>query len=464
MHRSDHVERLEAREVLRVDHLQVRDGVRDATVAGLARLLDAIQRFAHRAVADGVDVHQPATSVGGIDQFAKVRRIGQQLAVFVRVLVGLQHRGGLRREFRHAISEHLDPRQGQVGNIEELPAHLVQFVEVGRSRLRIGDQQRCDMRIELVLLCQRLVDRQYAHGLVGQRVARRVVGGRVHPGGDAKALVVVDGGAGGVQQLLVGDLGHLVEHGIQTGFGEEAVGLAVLIMADGVAFLRLQRRDPRSIHAGAGQHGAVGPAGVLVPAEEDDRLAGPFALIEALEGLEVAPGCRGQSADEERVALPGLAALHAFAQALFQLGDRQLLTVEVHLAQLQAALYRVGVGVDEARHQHLAAEIEHACRRLLQAHHFAVGTDRQHLAVLHRHRLLQRLVGFGGVDLGVVQDQIDSGHSFQWGTDQGAGQQQGEKRLHGVAFFFVSLERRLTKRRRQQNAISRTTSVPVRNR
>ncbi|MNY28425.1 hypothetical protein D3C86_1623990 [compost metagenome] len=55
----------------------------DAAVAITPGLLDAVERLAHRAVADGMHMHQPATGIGGADQLAKMRRVDQQLAGLV---------------------------------------------------------------------------------------------------------------------------------------------------------------------------------------------------------------------------------------------------------------------------------------------------------------------------------------------------------------------------------------------
>ncbi|MCY1288215.1 hypothetical protein D9M70_372460 [compost metagenome] len=129
----------------------------DAALAIPACLFDAVEGFAHRAIADGMHVHQPASGVGGADQFAEVLRVDQQFAALVRVFVGLEHGGGLRRYFRHAVGEDLDARQGQVGHALELLAHLVEGVQVGRKTLRVGHQQGRDMGGQLALLGQRLV-------------------------------------------------------------------------------------------------------------------------------------------------------------------------------------------------------------------------------------------------------------------------------------------------------------------
>ncbi|MNO72093.1 hypothetical protein D3C76_630280 [compost metagenome] len=209
-------------------------------------------------------------------------------------------------------------------------------------------------------------------------------------------------------------------------------------MTDGGEFLALQALHPGGVDAGALQHGLVGPAGVEVPAGEEDRRGGPLAGVEApFQFVEPVPVAGRQAAHHEEFPATRLAVVAPLAQALLQFVERQQLAVEIGLVHLQPALGDVGVGVDEARHQHLAVEVEDPGRRLFQAQHLVVGTHRQQLAVLHRHRLLQGLARFGGVDPGVVQDQVDSGHSFQRGTGERAGEQQGEDRLHRVGLRFL---------------------------
>ncbi|MCY1463644.1 hypothetical protein D9M71_815660 [compost metagenome] len=95
---------------------------------------------------------------------------------------------------------------------------------------------------------------------------------------------------------------HLVEHA----FGEKTC-----VFATG--------GDP-----GAGEHGVVGPAGVVVPADQQDWLPGPFTLVEALlELLELAPVSRRQAAEGEDVATSRSAVAGGAAQALLKLVEAQ---------------------------------------------------------------------------------------------------------------------------------------------
>ncbi|MDT4873183.1 hypothetical protein FQZ97_1084120 [compost metagenome] len=95
------------------------------------------------------------------------------------------------------------------------------------------------------------------------------------------------------------------------------------------------------------------------------------------------------------------------------------------------------MGVDEARHQHLAAQVDHLGAGFFQPQHLGVAADRPDLAVLHRHGLLQGLAGLGGVDLGVVKDEIDCRHAFHGGTGQCGGHQGSSEGFHWGAFRFL---------------------------
>ncbi|MCY1211634.1 hypothetical protein D9M68_484470 [compost metagenome] len=116
--------------------------------------------------------------------------------------------------------------------------------------------------------------------------------------------------------------------------------------------------------------------------------------------------------------MPGLAVVAPLAQALFQFGHGYQLATKTGRVQLQPAKDGVGMGVDEARHQHLAAEIDHPGAGCFQAQDFGVAADGANLAVFHGHGLLQGLAGLGGIDLGVMQDEIDRREAFHGGTRQ----------------------------------------------
>ncbi|MCY1419301.1 hypothetical protein D9M71_348870 [compost metagenome] len=139
LHGGDDIQWFEAGELLGVDHLQVGDRMSHVTVPLVTGLLDAVERLAHRAVADGVHMHQPATGIGGADQLAKMRRVDQQFTGLVGVLVGLKQGSRLRGNFSHAVGENLDAGQAEVVGASELLSDLVQNVQVGWRALGVGD-------------------------------------------------------------------------------------------------------------------------------------------------------------------------------------------------------------------------------------------------------------------------------------------------------------------------------------
>ncbi|MNC27288.1 hypothetical protein D3C75_754560 [compost metagenome] len=158
---------LEARKLLGIDQLQVRDAVRHWLRAELARIGHAIERFTHRAVADGVHVHDPAAFFRRHHQFTEVRRVGQQLSVLVAVLVRHDDRSGLPRELENAVDKDLDAGERQVRHALELLHHRGDHFQVGGFALRVGDHQRGNVGAEFAVLRQRLVQRQDADGFCG---------------------------------------------------------------------------------------------------------------------------------------------------------------------------------------------------------------------------------------------------------------------------------------------------------
>ncbi len=90
-------------------------------------------------------------------------------------------------------------------------------------------------------LGQGLVGRQHADGVLGglegeHRFAGGGVGGRVHPGGNPQAVVVVQGRLRGAQHLLGPRHRHFRGHPVPAGVHQETVGAAVGQLADGAAF------------------------------------------------------------------------------------------------------------------------------------------------------------------------------------------------------------------------------------
>ena len=111
---GEHAELLEAREVGRIDKLQMGDLVAVVLVPiRRAGGFKGIEARAHGTVADGMDVHGEPRRVELLHQLGETLRIEIKLAgclggFAVGVEIGRQQRSGLRRVLHHSVGEHLD--------------------------------------------------------------------------------------------------------------------------------------------------------------------------------------------------------------------------------------------------------------------------------------------------------------------------------------------------------------------
>ena len=387
----------------------------------LAGVLHGIQRFAHGAVADRMHVHDPAALLGRGQQRAEALWIDQQLALLVAVGVRVDHRGGLPRIFEDAVDEHLEAGEGQVGHAFELAHHLGLHGEVLGLALRVGQQQGGHVHVQLALLGQLTVQRQHAEVAGGgahleQRLLAAAIGRGIHPGGDAHFQVQAYRLAGGLQHQFMGGLGQLAAHPVPAGFAEVAGGRQVRLVLDIAGFLGVQGLDQRGIDADAPQHGLVGPAGVAVDAVEHQRLLGPAALVEALgQRAAVLPVGRADAADDNDVFQARGAGRVLREDPLFQFRQRLDLVIEVGAQAGQGAHHRVAVGVDHARHQHLAGQVDALGAGVGQGEDGRVAADLENPAVVHGDGLGPGLAGLGGKHLAVIKHHIGGGHGFQGG-------------------------------------------------
>ncbi|MCY1455007.1 hypothetical protein D9M71_721110 [compost metagenome] len=92
----------------------------------------------------------------------------------------------------------------------------------------------------------------------------------------------------------------------------------------------------------------------------------------------------------------------------------------------------MGVGIEHTGHQHLATQVDDPGAFGLQTQHGLVGTYRDDLFAFDCHGLLQRLAWLGGVDLGVVQDQLHRGEARQARAGQAGADRHLQKVLHAV--------------------------------
>ncbi len=117
--------------------------------------------------------------------------------------------------------------------------------------------------------------------------------------------------------------------------------------------------------------------------------------------------------------MPGAAVVTPGAQAFFQFVEADHLVLQVGAGHFQAAEDGVGVGVDQARHQGLAAQVDDPGVAVDQCLDLRIAAGLQDLAVLHRQGLDLGLGAVGGEDLAVEQHQVGGGHGFQRGKTHG---------------------------------------------
>jgi len=117
-------------------------------------------------------------------------------------------------------------------------------------------------------------------------------------------------------------------------------------------------------------------------------------------------------------------------QAFFQLVEGDDFVFHVRRDHFQSAENRVGMAVDQAGHQRLAAEVDHLGARADQGFDLRVGADFQHLAVLHGQGLNLGLSAVGSKNLAIEQYQIGGGHGFHRGKTYSDYQQTRDESFH----------------------------------
>ncbi|MDT4849351.1 hypothetical protein FQZ97_834710 [compost metagenome] len=143
------------------------DAVRQRSRVERARIFETVQRFTHSTVTDRMHVHDPAALFGRHHQLAETGRVEQQLPLLVAVVVRLDHRGALPWKLQYPVGKYLDSRKRQVGYAIELLLDLVEHLQVGRLALRVHEQQRRHMHVQLTVFRQLAVQRQDAEVVLG---------------------------------------------------------------------------------------------------------------------------------------------------------------------------------------------------------------------------------------------------------------------------------------------------------
>ncbi|MNC65599.1 hypothetical protein D3C75_1159040 [compost metagenome] len=97
----------------------------------------------------------------------------------------------------------------------------------------------------------------------------------------------------------------------------------------------------------------------MVAAGKHHRYVGPFAAVEFLRhGFGLGPVSRAHAGHAEDIAVPGLAVVTPGAQAFFQFVEFDHFIFHIGRNHFQATENRVGVAVDQAGHQGLAAQVD----------------------------------------------------------------------------------------------------------
>ncbi|MNY28035.1 hypothetical protein D3C86_1619830 [compost metagenome] len=164
----------------------------------------------------------------------------------------------------------------------------------------------------------------------------------------------------------------------------------------------------------------------------------PTPLIETLAELTAfVPIGRTHPGNADHVTGPRNARLILFDDPLFKLGQRLDFIQQVRAHAVEGRHHWVTVGIDHARHQHLARQIDTLRASTGQGVDLGIGARFENLAVLHGHCLDQSLTGFGGEYLAVEQHQVSGGHRRHRGQSQGCGQQSGNESLHRNSLLFL---------------------------
>ncbi|MCY1413224.1 hypothetical protein D9M71_286510 [compost metagenome] len=433
---------LEAGKVRGLYQLQVGEAVGHRRWIELASVSNTIERLMDGAVAIGMHMYYPATLFGRHHQLAEVGWINQQIPVLLAVLVWLDDRSCLPRKLHDAVGKHLDTREGQVWYTLVLLHDLAEHFQVCRFAFRIGDQQGGDVGAEFAVLRQLAVKRQYADVFLGgaqleQRIAMAGIGSGVHPGRDAILVVDLHGLAGSIEHHRFSRAGELAAYAIPAAFGHVAGGGEIGLVANIVAFFLRQALDQRRVYPQALEHGVVGPAGMAVDAAEHHRLFGPAPMVEDFAQFAgLLPVGRAEPGNADDVGLACATGLVFIQYPLLKLGQRLHFIGQVRAHAVESGHYRVAMGVDHARHQHFAREVDLLRAGIGQGLDVGIAANLEDLAVFHRHRLGQWLAGLGGEHLAIEQDEVGCSHGLGRGQRHGGGQQAGNETLHRAPFCF----------------------------
>ncbi|MNH16348.1 hypothetical protein D3C79_759870 [compost metagenome] len=178
---------------------------------------------------------------------------------------------------------------------------------------------------------------------------------------------------------------------------------------------------------------------MTIDAVEHQRLIRPAPLVEQLAQFATfLPIGRTHVGDTDDISGTPAPVLDLGQYPLLQFRQRFDLILKVSPQRGEGARYRMTVGIDHARHQHLAGQVDTLRVGIGQRIDLRISAHLHNLAILDRHRLHQRLAGLGGVHLAVDQHEVSGGHGLPGRKGQGRGQQVGDHSLHRNALLFLS--------------------------
>ena len=386
----------------------------------------------------------PATLFSRDHKFTEVRRIDQQLTLFVAVFVRHDDGCGLPRVLQNAIGKHLDTGECQVGYTFELLHDPGQHFKIGRLAFGVGEHQCRNVRSQFAIFCKLSIKRQYPQALLGcgevkQRVARSSVRGSVHPGSHAVLIVDPHRLAGGLEHHFGAGRGNLAPHLVPARLGKKTGWSEVCFMTHIALLVGWQTFDQCGINFCALEHRVIGPAGMPVDTAQDQRLVGPTAVIENLPQLTgLFPVSRTDPGNIDHIPRPRRPRLVLLDDPLLKFGQRFFFVEQIRPKTVQTRDNGVAVGINHPRHQHLASQIDTLGPAVGQCLDFGIAAHLDDLAVFHRHSVGQWLARHAGKYLAIGEHQVGCGQGLQRRERKQRSQHTGSESLHWDVLFGFS--------------------------
>ena len=400
----------------------------------LARGLEGVERGFDRQVADGMDVH--VQSAPGRLGHQRIHFCGreEELSRPAGVDVRLGERGGLRRDLHHAVGEHLEARDGQVGDCAVLGAQRLDHVDLLIAEVGLDHGVGDDMGRQLAAFGQRLVDGQEARipDARGNRTPNDPADGRVEPAGDAECVHVVNRGLARLQHGLGRgrrktrvelDLARIDHESIRL----EGRGIKAVAMLQALR----QMADVGGDDPGAQPRRFVGPSGVPIRSVQHDGLIGKDARREhGIDFCGMRPVADVDAVHDQHVSQAAVLLPDVLGDELREVGNRVPGVRVIGLNQRHTPRDGMCVPVDHAGHEEAALEIDLARARARRLGDRREIADREDAVAADGHRVGVGVVGFCGEHLGVVEERRVSITGRRGGGRPGG---RSRRRLPGAA-------------------------------